>query len=173
MESSTIFKPFCFHLKNDKLSLKEIININFFKLLCEVNKKLIENIHYETINENKIHVFIVMKHLFKDIGIPQYLLKLIISFDESLQKFNIEIDNTLEFILPFQYNVHSKPLDNTSLSCCFTKITENEYNYTIHIQNNLKDNVDEDLDDILEKVVIKLINSIFNNLNKYINEYIC
>lgn len=172
---SSIFKPFLFHFKNEKLYLKEIININLFKLLCEVNKKLVENIHIETINENKIRAFICVKHIFKDIGIPQYLLKFIVEFDEINNVFLIETENNTIFDPPFEYNNHSQSqvLTNISLSIHYTKITEHEYQYSIHIKNNITEDRYDEFDEIVEKVVIKIINMVFTNLNTYINHYVC
>jgi hypothetical protein len=170
---SPIFKPFHFHLKNDTLYLKNIININLFKVLCEVNKKFVKNIHIQTVENNIVHAFIVMNHLFKDLGIPQFFLKLIVEFDDNNQNFIIKSSNNIDSELPFQYDENLQLLENISLTIHYTKMTDHHYQYSIQIKHEIKEELYEELDEIVEKVIFKLINVIFTNLNKSINEYVC
>ena len=170
---SPIFKPFYFHLKNETLYLKNIININLFKVLCEVNTKFIKNIHIQPVKDNIVHAFIVMNHLFKDLGIPQYFLKLIVEFDDNNQIFIIKSSNEIQCELPFQYGANLQLLENISLTIHYTNVTDHHYQYSIQIKHEIKEELYEELDEIVEKVIFKLINVIFTNLNKSINEYVC
>jgi len=61
-----------FDIENTKLDLTKIVNIDFFKLIYDLNKDIFESINVKKINENEANIFFLCKNLFMDIGLPQY-----------------------------------------------------------------------------------------------------
>ena len=168
LEKDCILKPFVFTLQNEKIYIDQLVNISLFKLLCEINKKFIENFFIQQLNEYTIHVFIIANHLFKDIGFPQYFFKLIIELDEIKQQFRITSRRDLSFQLPFQYNPKSSQLE-LNMNVDYIKINEHQYDFNANIEYSTLKNIDS----VTQNMIIKIINQLFNNLKKGINQYIC
>ena len=61
-----------FDIENTKLDLTKILNIDFFKLVYELNQDIFESINIKKINENEANIMLLCKNLFMDIGLPQY-----------------------------------------------------------------------------------------------------
>jgi hypothetical protein len=61
-----------FDIENSKLDLTKIVNIEFFKLIYDLNKDIFESINTKKINENEANITLLCKDLFSDIGLPQY-----------------------------------------------------------------------------------------------------
>ena len=60
-----------FDIKNNNLNLSDIINFDLIKVLYDLNPDIYDLVELEKINDNEANIIIVMKHLFKDLGIPQ------------------------------------------------------------------------------------------------------
>lgn len=61
-----------FDIENTKLDLTKILNIDFFKLIYELNQDIFESIHIKKFNDNEANIRLLCKNLFMDIGLPQY-----------------------------------------------------------------------------------------------------
>lgn len=157
-----------FTLQNENIYIEHIVNIQMIQLVCELNKKFIENFFIRKIDENMIHVFIVSNHLFKDIGFPQYFFKLIISFDSKANQFQIKSCDKLTFELPFQYNPKSTQFD-LNLIVDYVKVNDHQYDFKTNIEYCCLENIDN----VTQNIIIKIINTLFNNLKKGINQYVC
>jgi len=60
-----------FLMQNNSIVLSKIIDFNLIKLIYELNPDVYEKINMEIINENEAISNLLMKHLFKDLGLPQ------------------------------------------------------------------------------------------------------
>lgn len=69
-------------LENNKYNLKQVININLFQLMFELNKDIIENIQVDKVNnnENNVNILLLFKDLAKDLGIKKKFMYSNINF---------------------------------------------------------------------------------------------
>lgn len=61
-----------FDIENKNLDISKIINIDFFKLIHDLNKDIFESIKITKKNENEATIYLLCKDLFADIGLPHY-----------------------------------------------------------------------------------------------------
>ena len=79
-----------FDIKNKNLNLTNIINFDIIKVLYDLNPDIYDLVEIEKINENESNLIIVMKHLFKDLGIPQKYSYLNIKLHKTKYFFKFE-----------------------------------------------------------------------------------
>jgi hypothetical protein len=142
-------------------NVEKVLNMSFLFLFLEVNKNIIDN---KIINNN--NGFILVKHLFKDMGIKQQYLQINMIHNIEDNCFHIKTQKDLFFNIPnntemLDINILIKYIKTTDLNYSFSVTIEN-----INSQINIKD---FNLDKIIGKFIIKL----FNNLKEYIEENIC
>jgi len=65
-----------FNIKNKNFNLVNIINFNLVQILFNLNKDIFECFSFKEENEQEANCFILMKHLFEDIGLSQYYCNL-------------------------------------------------------------------------------------------------
>ncbi len=53
-----------FDIENTKLDLTKILNIDFFKLVYELNQDIFDSINIKKINENEANIRLLCKNLF-------------------------------------------------------------------------------------------------------------
>ena len=78
-------------IENKKIYMKNLLNFNLINLVYQTNLDKFDKINLNIINEEDANVFILMKHLFKEMGLKQRYF----CFD--IKK--IELENGLSFIL--------------------------------------------------------------------------
>jgi hypothetical protein len=78
-------------IENKKIYMKNLLNFNLINLIYQTNLDKFEKINLNIINEEDANVFLLMKHLFKEMGLKQRYF----CFD--IKK--VEYDNGISFIL--------------------------------------------------------------------------
>lgn len=66
------FLNIMFDIENNNLDITKLLNIDFFKLIYDLNYDIFESLKVEKKNENEANFFILCKDLFVDIGFPQF-----------------------------------------------------------------------------------------------------
>lgn len=84
------YRMTCF-IENKNIYMNNILDFNLINLMYQTNLDQFEKFNLNVINENEAIVFLLMKHLFKEMGLKQRY----ICFD--IKKVNIE--NGISFIL--------------------------------------------------------------------------
>ena len=92
-------------IENKKIYMKNLLNFNLINLLYQTNLDQFEKLNLDITNDEEANVFILMKHIFKEMGIKQRYF----CFD--IKK--VEIDNGISFILT-QNEEHGQTLNECS-----------------------------------------------------------
>ena len=78
-------------IENKNIYMKNLLNFNLINLLYQTNLDKFDKINLNIINEEDANVFLLMKHLFKEMGLKQRYF----CFD--IKK--VELENGISFIL--------------------------------------------------------------------------
>lgn len=68
-----------FFIENPIIDLTTMLNFGLIKLIGDINKDIYEHVDLQIIDENNAYLTVVMKHLLKDLGIPQTYSNLLIT----------------------------------------------------------------------------------------------
>jgi hypothetical protein len=68
-----------FFIENPLIDLTTMLNFGLIKLIGDINKDIYEDVDLQIIDENNAYLRVVMKHLLKDLGIPQTYSNLLIT----------------------------------------------------------------------------------------------
>jgi len=148
---------------NNHIYLKNLLNNNLFSLFYEINKNIIDSFEIIKIDEQKCKIFLILKHLFKDLGISQTYLFLIVNHDIDNNCFIIETQQYQQEME--KYNVLN--MDQLKPQILIKYIVNNDFNYDIHV--NISNIIIQEkyLQNLIGNIIIKL----FNNLKIFINNY--
>lgn len=141
--------------------VEKVMNMNLLYLFFEVNKNIIDNKIID--NDNG---FILVKHLFKDMGVRQQYLQINMSHDIENNCFHIKTQKEVFFNVP-----NNTEMLDINILIKYIKLIDSSYSFCVIIKNmNSQINIEDfNLDKIIGKFIIKL----FNNLKEYIEENIC
>ena len=78
-------------IENKKIYMKNLLNFNLINLIYQTNLDKFDKINLNIINEEDANVFLLMKHLFKEMGLKQRYF----CFD--IKK--VDLENGISFIL--------------------------------------------------------------------------
>jgi hypothetical protein len=92
-------------IENKRIYMKNLLNFNLINLLYQTNLDQFEKLNLDITNDEEANVFILMKHIFKEMGIKQRYF----CFD--IKK--VEIDNGISFILTYNEE-HGQQLNECS-----------------------------------------------------------
>jgi hypothetical protein len=70
-----------FSVENSHVNIMKLIksfDFSFIKLVCQLNNDFIESASFTEIDTHSIHAILIFKHFFKDLGIPQKFMNVII-----------------------------------------------------------------------------------------------
>ncbi len=68
-----------FFIENPLIDLTTMLNFGLIKLIGDINKDIYEHMDLQIIDENNAYLRVVMKHLLKDLGVPQTYSNLLIT----------------------------------------------------------------------------------------------
>ena len=83
-----------FAVENSR-DVRPLINLNLIKLLRDLNTELFESYTDVNIDETELHVYILFKDLFAELGIPQYYYNFSLIAEEDKNQ-NVDICNGLK-----------------------------------------------------------------------------
>jgi hypothetical protein len=154
-----------FDIKNKNLNLTNIINFDLIKVLYDLNPDIYDLVEIEKINENEANLIIVMKHLFKDLGIPQKYSYLNIKLHKSQYFFKFE-SKPIKRSKPSQVPISAEVVDFDHIETIGEFITNSHVivkNYTyIGSVTNQMSYFDKIAASITYKIITRLINFIYN-----------
>lgn len=158
-----------FDIKNNNLKLSDIINFDLIKVLYDLNPDIYDLVEIEKINENEANLIIIMKHLFKDIGISQKYSYLNIKLLKTNRFFKFE-SKPIKISKPSQVPISAEVVDFDRIETIGEFITNNHVivkNYT-YIGSGTKtmSYFDKIAASITYKIITRLIKFISNYNNK-------
>ena len=158
-----------FSLTNDNnVNIRNIINIDFMKIVYQLNKDLINDIKINKKDECNGELYLKFRHLFEDLGFPQFYstMKLKIDrkenevyFSAKSDEVEIEFERDDEIIKGPKFNMECK------IAC------PNETKLELKMRIILDwDNIP--LTDFLEKICIKITKKIVNRIRGFVSNLI-
>ena len=155
-----------FDIKNPNLNLYDIINFDIIKVLYDLNPDIYDLVEIEKINENEANLIIVMKHLFKDLGLPQKYSYLNIKLLKTTRFFKFE-SKPIKRSKPPQVPLSAEVVDFDRLETIGEFITNNHviiknYTYLGSVTNSMSY-----FDKIAASVTFKIITRMINFISNY------
>jgi hypothetical protein len=159
---------FSFQMENNNIYLDKIIDFHLIKLIYDLNKDVYEKaIIEEMINENEAVIFVVMKHLFEDLGLPQrYIYIHIVKTVENNQIFfrAKSIKNKIPENVP--KNAHQLPIQN--MEWCIDVITQNK----IAVKCKISCEPIITIQHAIEKLIGRIFYKIFTRVKQFIENIV-
>ena len=154
-----------FNIKNEKINLIKLINIDFIKIIYEINKDLIEKFIIEKKSDTEACIFILCKDLFTDLGLPQFYYSFNIKQD--ITDFN----NNIKFIFSTILNDENENIDKNMLDakiekCIMQCSIINEHYIEFNIEVLVTPS--EMFSSIIEKMISMMIYNVFNRVKQFI-----
>ena len=117
----------CFSVQNDNLDLVSIFGFPILDILHVVNKDDLIDLYSKEIgvDEMSANVQMVFKHLFKDIGLPQFYMNMFFQCEKSESEiiYNCIPDKLLSALKKDDYNISSHnmhvPIESMIIRCVF------------------------------------------------------
>jgi hypothetical protein len=156
-----------FSIENNSIVLPKIIDFNLIKLIYDLNNDVYEKIDINIVNENEAIAILLMKHLFKDLGLPQRFCYARVN--KIVQENNIRfIAQTIktEFPKDMPINAELTPLKN--MICDFFIITPHQIQFICNVQfeNSMS------IPPVVEKLVGLILFKIFSRIKQFIENLI-
>lgn len=162
-----------FEIINNKLNLVDIVNFDLLNLVCELNPDIFESITIDKIKEEEeeeeANVVIVMKHLFKDLGMSQKYLCLNIKLTQPTSPFLKFTSRSIPCKRPNFVPINAEIMELGRIETICKIITQNH----IHITNytsidKISDNKNTTF---FDKITASMSFKIIKRIIKFINEY--
>jgi hypothetical protein len=158
-----------FEITNNKLNLVDIINFDLLSLVSELNPDIFESITIYKINEEEANVVLVMKHLFKDLGMSQKYLCLNIKLTQPSSQFLKFTSRSIPFIRPNLLPINAEIMELGRIETMCKIITQN------HIQITNYTSIDKISDNknttFVDKITASMSFKIIKRIIKFVNEY--
>ena len=155
-------------MNNNNVNIKNIIGMDFMKVVYELNKDLIDEIKINNIDNNNGEYYLKLRHLFEDLGFPQFFTTLNIKFDRKGDEIVTKV-KTGEVNIPFERNeeIVEGPIFDTE--CKITCLSESNLRVNVLLKmewNNIP------ITDFLEKICIKITKKIIKRLKEFVYKLI-
>ena len=151
-------------IENKRIYMNNILNFNLINLMYQTNLDQFEKFNLNIINDDEANVFLLMKHVFKEMGLKQRY----ICFD--IKK--VEIENGISFILTQndEYgqqmndctNAHSMPIKH--MLCNFEVVSPHKLKMTEYINFDPENGMPT----ILEPVFGLILKTMFKRTKHFI-----
>jgi hypothetical protein len=152
-----------FSMQNNSIVLSKIIDFKLIKLIYELNGDIYEKINMNIINENEAIANLLIKHLFKDLGLPQRFSYVRINkiVEENSIKF---LSQTIKPEIPEGMPPHAELMPIRNMICDCTIITPHNIQFICNIQfeNSMI------IPPVVEKLVGLILFKIFNRVKQFI-----
>jgi hypothetical protein len=159
-----------FDIKNNNLNLTDIVNFDLIKVLYDLNPDIYDLVEIEKINNSEANLIIVMKHLFKDLGLPQKYSYLNIKFIKTHRFFKFE-SKPIKRSKPPHVPISAEVVDFERIETIGEFITNNyvvikNYTYFGNVTNTMSY-----FDKIAASITFKIINRVINFISNYNNKF--
>ena len=115
-------------IENKKIYMKNLLNFNLINLIYQTNLDKFDKINLNILNDEDANVFLLMKHLFKEMGLKQRYF----CFD--IKK--VDLENGISFILT--QNAEYGQQDNDCSSAHLMPIKHMLYNFELVSLHKIK-----------------------------------
>ena len=155
----------CFQLQNNRIYLDKLLNLQFIHAIMTVNDEFIEDSKIQLNDEGTTaQVFILLKHLYADLGIPQFYMH----FNIYSEKNND--GSTISYMIESIYDKHPDcdedceimDIKFANIVCRFL----NKHNCTIHQKISMNE-----IPKFIEKIMILLYSRMFLNVKRFIENF--
>ena len=155
-------------INNNNINVKNMISIDFMKIIYELNKDLIDDLKLKKIDNDNGECYLKLRHLFEDLGFPQFFTTLNIKFDRKGDEIVTKV-KTGEVDIPFERNeeIVEGPIFDTE--CKITCLSESNLKIKLSLKlqwNNIP------ITDFLEKICIKITKKIIKRLKEFVYKLI-
>lgn len=154
-----------YNIKNENIYLPKIIDFSILKIIYEINRDVFEDYNIEMIDENEANIYFLVKHYFKELGIPKryiYLNAKIIRTSDNID-FNIKIIyNKLPNINNIHIDASILPVDYMDVICNI----KNQHN--VVFLNNIIFLKRIEIPEFIEKFSLTLFSKMFIRTKQFI-----
>lgn len=156
-------------IENNATYLKNIMDFNIIRLVYDINKEFFEDVKLNIIDENTAQIFVLMKHLFEDFGMPQRYLCLDlkrVSTDEGIIVFS-GYPTEYNTDIKIKENTEPLPLENIKIVCILE--TDHKINFHQEIIYNQSFNIPKFMEKMAGIIFTKMFlrtKLFIENLNK-------
>ena len=163
-KNESIYESY-FQLQNNRVYLDKLLNLQFIHAMMKVNGEFIEDSKIQLNDEGTTaQIFILVKHLYADLGIPQFYMYFNISSVKN------DDDSTISYMIE---SIHDKPLDcdedcelldikHANIECHFS----NKHTCTIHQKISMNE-----IPKFIEKIMVLLYSRMFLNVKRFIDNF--
>jgi len=158
---------FEYDITNNKILLEKVINLEFFKLIYELNKDDIFDDFYLEMNDSKsATVYILFKHFFDDFGVPQKYAHIDICIEKTEKQiiFKTTTNNTQPKVNISNKQAELIPIDNVTTICDFI----NPHKASIKTKTSFHKSMH--LPEFIEKMATTVISKIFLRTKQFIEK---
>jgi hypothetical protein len=156
-----------YNIKNPNIYLPQIINFSFIKLIYQLNQEVFEDCHIEEISDTESKVYILVKHYFKELGLPKrytYLnAKIIKTQTDILFKFATIYDELPPNSVNMPQDATLLPMDNMDVSYHIINQHNVVARHDIHFAAKF------DIPEFVEKFSLTLFSKMFIRTKQFID----
>lgn len=154
-----------FDIKNNNIVLSKILDFNLIKLIYDLNTDIYESVNLKIINETEAVINLLMKHLFKDLGLPQRYSFLNITKETNHNQISFIFKSILDEI-PLNMPLHSKIMPVNKMICNCNLITEHD----VLCECQIEFSDEMIIPPTVEKIIGIIIFKIFNRVKEFIEK---
>ena len=152
-----------FSMQNNFIVLPKIIDFNLIKLIYDLNNDLCEKFDMNIINQNEAITNLLLKHLFKDLGLPQMFFYIHVNkiVEENSIKF---ISQNIKSEIPegMPANAQLTPIKHMICDCSIITPHQIQFIYNIEFEKSIS------IPQVVEKLVGLILYKIFNRVKQFI-----
>lgn len=158
---------FEYEIANNRILLEKVINLEFIKLIYEVNKyDIFDDFYLEMNSSESATVYILFKHFFDDFGVPQKYTHIDISIEKTEKQiiFKTVTNNTEPKVTIKNKEAELIPINSVTATCDFV----NPHRALIKTATSFHTSMH--LPDFIEKMATTVISKIFLRTKQFIEK---
>jgi hypothetical protein len=158
---------FEYEIKNNKILLEKVINLEFIKLIYELNKHdIFDDFYLEMNTPESATIYILFKHFFDDFGVPQKYAHIDISIEKTEKQiiFTTKTNKTQPKVNITNKEAQLIPIHSVTTVCDFINPHRVSIKTTTSFSTSMK------LPEFIEKLATTVISKIFLRAKQFIEK---
>ena len=158
---------FEYEIVNNNILLEKIINMDFLKLLYELNKDdILDDFHLELNNSENATAYILFKHFFSDFGLPQKYANLNVSIEKTTDRIVFRTSTNVNDPLVKILNKEAEliPIEHVTAICDFV----NPHRASIKTMTSFHKSLN--LPEFIEKMATTIMSKILLRTKQFIEK---
>jgi len=152
-----------FHLENNNIYIKKIIDFPLIKLVYDLNPDVYEQTNIEKIDETQAKVTLLLKHFFEDLGLPQRYSYIHVT--KHIERNNVTfVTKSITTEKPDGMPIDSKLLPIQDLIASFEIDSPHIANVTFNILFDERFNIPV----FAEKIIVHILCKVFTRVKQFI-----